>query len=638
MRPSSESSDRLENWFWIPVWKQSPRLPDSALEPEPRTNWLIFADDLGFGSALAKLLSHSGHAVTVVRKGDQFQSRHVSSIVMNPTDPSGYVRLVNELKAAGRIPKRIAHLWTVGNDGARERSNKTRRYWIDHGLYSLLQLWHALAAAEAASDVRLDIISSNLHAVCGERFVYPEKATVLGPCRVIPQEFSGARCRSIDIDLSSRNTVRDHRLISSLASELQGTTQDEVVAFRGHERWAQHFENVTLKSSKPRHLRASGVYLVTGGLGSIGLEIAEHLANAVHAELALVTRSPFPHSSRWDEWLADHDHDDITSARIRRIRGLEEAGSKVLVLTADVADLAQMRRAVHLTERTFGRIHGVFHAAGVAGGGRIPLQTISTATETLAAKVEGTAVLETLLGSANLDFMVLCSSLSAITGAAGLVDVCAANAFLEAHAHFRRRSGQHVIAIDWNAWRGKQFLSPRSLSAEFENWRSALRENSLTPVEGVDVLTRAIISGLAQVVVSRDNPASLPRGPQSSNEAALHPCVKDVSTALSSAFITPTNEVEQTIAEIWSALLGREQVGANENFFNLGGHSLVGARALALLQSAFEVQLPIRTLFEAPTVAELAKIICERLAVSRTTTERKVFPARVQLAGEMSEV
>jgi acyl carrier protein len=355
-------------------------------------------------------------------------------------------------------------------------------------------------------------------------------------------------------------------------------------------------------------------------LGAIGLEIAEHLSQSVRAELVLTTRSPFPKESSWDQWLSDRDTDDVTSVRIRRIRSLKQAGSRVLVVTADVSDLAQMRAAVRLAERTFGRIQGVIHAAGLPGGGMMQLRSPSAIAEVLAPKVEGTAVLESLFSSANLDFMVLCSSLSSVTGATGLVDYCAANAFLEAHAHAQRRLGRNVVAINWNAWAGLGMASSRDFPAEFESWWAEFDRNSLTPAQGVDAFTRILKSGLAQVIVSSDHPTSIVKRAQlfQENASPARELAKKQHSRpkLGGAYVPPSNDAERTIAEIWEALLGMERVGASDNFFNLGGHSLLGTRVIARLQAAFQVDLPLRALFEAPTVATLARLIKDKQAAA----------------------
>ncbi|HEX5709535.1 MAG TPA: LLM class flavin-dependent oxidoreductase, partial [Pyrinomonadaceae bacterium] len=200
-------------------------------------------------------------------------------------------------------------------------------------------------------------------------------------------------------------------------------------------------------------LRERGVYLITGGLGGVGLVLAEHLARTVGARLALVGRSAFPARERWRRWLATHDEQDDVSRKIRQVQSLESLGARVEVFSADVTDRAQMSDVLARVRELFGPVNGVVHAAGVPGGGMIQLKRPEQAAAILAPKVEGTRLLGELLAGDGLDFMLLCSSRSAILGGFGQIDYCAANAYLDAFAHFyAAKTGTFAVSVDWDGW------------------------------------------------------------------------------------------------------------------------------------------------------------------------------------------
>ena len=121
-------------------------------------------------------------------------------------------------------------------------------------------------------------------------------------------------------------------------------------------------------------------------------------------------------------------------------------------MSADVADRAELARALDEARRRFGVIHGVVHAAGIAGGGIIQLKTPETADRVLEAKVQGTLALWDLLAGEDLDVLFLCSSITAVTGGPGQVDYCGANAFLDAFARSRgsAASGPRVVSVKWD--------------------------------------------------------------------------------------------------------------------------------------------------------------------------------------------
>ncbi len=228
-----------------------------------------------------------------------------------------------------------------------------------------------------------------------------------------------------------------------------------MVALRGRHRWTQIFEPLCLDHQErpvPR-LRAGGVYLITGGLGGIGLAMAEHLARTVQAKLVLTSRTELPPRQEWPAILAAQGDTQGVGRQIRIVQALEAEGTEVLILSADVTNELQMHSVIEQALATFGAIHGVLHTAGLPGVGLMQLKTPEMASRVLAPKVMGTLVLERVLEGVALDFLALFSSITSSTGGGpGQVDYCAANAFLDAYAH--RYSSRHgiTVAIDWSEW------------------------------------------------------------------------------------------------------------------------------------------------------------------------------------------
>jgi thioesterase domain-containing protein/NAD(P)-dependent dehydrogenase (short-subunit alcohol dehydrogenase family)/acyl carrier protein len=193
------------------------------------------------------------------------------------------------------------------------------------------------------------------------------------------------------------------------------------------------------------------VYLITGGLGGIGLALAEHFARTAQAKLILVGRTGLPERSRWPQLIAEGDPNE---RRLRKVLDIEGCGGEVLVLGADVTSLADMQHAVELGRARFGAIHGVIHSAGLIDDGLISLKTAEAAARVLSVKTKGALVLEAALGREKLDFFVVFSSVSSVLGLEGQVDYTAANAFLDAFAERKTAEGDTLtVAIGWNAWR-----------------------------------------------------------------------------------------------------------------------------------------------------------------------------------------
>jgi acyl carrier protein len=333
-----------------------------------------------------------------------------------------------------------------------------------------------------------------------------------------------------------------------------------------------------------------------------------HLARTVSAKLILVGRSGLPERSQWEQWLATHQDDPI-SHKIQQVRQLEREGAEVLVLGADVGDEGQMRDAIARAQNRFGALNGAIHAAGLVGekAFRSLSETgIAECQEQFQAKVRGLLVLERVLPGRGLDFCILLSSLASILGGLGFAAYSAANHFMDAFAH--RASAESPfpwLSVNWDGWQFHDRAPSQS------GLGASLQELALTPEDGITALARLLsLDRIPQAIVSTgDLQARIERWLQ------FQPPKQTASPRPQSPFSPqtqpPRNEIEQQVADIWQEFLGVESVGVEDNFFELGGHSLLATQMVSHLRQIFQVDLPLRQLFERPTVAGLAEAIAQ---------------------------
>lgn len=611
----------IADWFSIPSWKRSilPQAMRSQVRLAQSESWLVFVDESDLGAQILKQLELEGQKAIAVRIGEQFsdqgKSCHQRVYTINPQSKDDYNALIEELLNLNWTPTKILHLWSITPQNQTVELDRVQQT----GFYSLLFLVQALSEQNLTA-LEIAVITNNLQSVTGEEIISPEKATLLGAIKTIPLEYP-IRCRSVDIILSTGQ----EEIVAQLLTELSTSSFDQIIAYRGKHRWVQTFEPVRLETQAEDapQLREGGVYLITGGLGGIGLVMAEHLARTVRAKLILCGRSELPHRNQWEQWLTTCEQSDHISEKIHFVQALEQMGAEVLVLSADVSDRQQMQAVVNQARDRFGEINGIIHAAGVAIPGKIQSRSLETVESVLAAKVKGVLVLEAIFQDTPLDFLALFSSLSSLSGGYA-VDYVAANAFLDVYAHYRTANhNSFTVAINWDNWQQIGMALQAEIPAVMPFYTT--QKNGITAAEGIDAFNRILRYRLPQVIVSgRDLQVAIAqhhaakaidREAEVSSTGHFYP-----RPNLGNSYVSPRDRVEQILADLWQQLLGIEKVGIHDNFFELGGDSILSFQ-VALKANQSGLQLHPNQLFEYPTIADLAKLI-STLQTTEIETEK----------------
>jgi acyl transferase domain-containing protein/thioesterase domain-containing protein/D-arabinose 1-dehydrogenase-like Zn-dependent alcohol dehydrogenase/acyl carrier protein len=444
---SKDNNTDSKHWLYRPDWIKSAISNTTAVGTKAQ-HWVLFEDHCGVSQQLQQALLQQGHTVTTVQVNTTFKQQTANAYCINPQQVEDYESLVRTL-AQTEFPSQWLHCWMISQEPS-DNPFEQSELALQLGFYSLLYLTQALGKCNINKPLDITVLSNQMQAVIDSDPVQPEKATLLGAVKTIGQEANNLHCRSIDITIPFDNEPQ----IQSLLLELLTPINESVIAYRQGQRWTQNYQSVLWQSSLPTHrLRQQGTYLITGGLGGIGLSLADYLAHHVQAKLILIGRSAFPAKMAWQNYLSEHEKTDAIVQKIHRLQKLEKEGAEVLVYNADVADRRQMQEVIESSQQHFGEIHGVIHAAGIPDGALIANRDSQTSAQVLAPKVTGTLVLNQLLSEQPLDFFVLCSSLASIVGIAGQVAYCAANAFQDAFAQAQRHHPQTLFtAINWDTW------------------------------------------------------------------------------------------------------------------------------------------------------------------------------------------
>jgi len=620
-RLSSRKNPDVTDWFYVPSWKRAAPLPPIPT-PAPQQNWLVFLDECGLGSGIAEKLEDYLQSVIKVRAGKNFELASDGGFILNPSLPEDYERLLDELQRKGKLPQRVAHFWSVTADlPAAQSEAETFQRHRSLGFDSLLFLTQAISKRGMSDAIQMDFVSNNVQEVIDGETPCPGKAMLLGPCKVVSQEHQNLRCRSIDVVPGEPRTAGRKRLVGQLVAELLAKNSEPVIAYRGRHRWVQGVEQIRLEESAAAQtrLRERGVYLITGGLGNLGLSLAGFLAKNYRARLILMGRSGLPGRQEWAHWLEKHGPEDAISLRIQKVQELEKMGGEVMVLAANIADKKQVDAAISAAGQRFGEINGVFHGAGVTGRqgvAFIPDVGNAQCEIHFEPKVHGVLVLADVLRDKKLDFFILASSLATVLGGLGLAAYSGANHFMDAFALSRSRLGETPwISVNWDGWKSERTGKSSPTGA-------TITEFSLTPAEGIEAFRRILgETELSQVIVSTGDlnsrldqwvrPQPLERAtPSKSQETSPAHARPDVRTE----YVPVQNETERVLADIWQALLGIQEVGVDDNFFDLGGDSLLLLRVQVKIREALEVNLSSAEMFQHPTIRALARRLSQPAA------------------------
>lgn len=576
-------------WFERLSWQRA----EALAEPVGAAGGLLLLGEGPFAAGLAAGLAADG-----------FRVHHAPQ-----AGADGAAPLAAALQAAARACGPLRHVVHLGALPAVPEDDDAAA--LQTGLHALVALAQAMQIAGPAvwqAPLRITVLASQLEDITGTEPLHPAKAAVRGPCGALPQEWPGVEVQLIDALDPADDAGAQARLVAQVRRELGAASPAALLALRGPHRW----QRVVLPAARPAGpsaLRRGGVYLITGGLGGMGLALAEHLARAWQARLVLVGRS----SGR-------------TPAQQAVLDRLDALGTEWLACQADVADTAQLRAVLAEARARFGAVHGLIHAAGVAGGGVMAQRAPEAVAAVLSPKLGGARALVQAWGdAAPPDFLLHCSSLAAAIGAFGDADYAAANAGLDAHAQALRRRGWPAWSLLWDTWREVGMAAHRAPAASA----------SLSPQEGAQALEQALAGPPATLLVSPQGLAAKQAAARSldfGDELAALASPATTATgaharpALAVPFEAPQGELEHALAEGWQAALGFAGIGRHDSLFELGGDSLTALQLLAQVRQRFGVTLHPGELFQRPSVAGLASLIELRL-IEQIHTEAPASPS-----------
>ena len=479
----------------------------------------------------------------------------------------------------------------------------------------------AIVARTVPGTLRLCAVADHVYGV-GDAVVVPTHRALAAMLAAVAHEDPDLECLVLDLDPGDDPRGAAARVVEQATL---GSYRYDRTWWQGS--WYEQQLEDVVPSADPDSplLRRDGVYLVTGGTGDLGLEVARWLASRERVGIALVGRTDWadpavagtPHGLKVQEFLA----------------AIAASESGAQVHAGDVADRARMTEILRDVRRDLGEVRGIFHCAGLAGEGLAISKPLATFAATVRPKVGGLGVIDDLTGSGEVDLVVLFSSVLALFGDIGQTDYMAANAYLDA-ASLRRHGRTRFVSINWPAW------AEVGMAVRFGVTSQTNTVAPLSTVEALRCLDELLGSGLTSVLPGRLDVQEVGRR-QDRLRFRLSPTLQHAvddrlrlaastgarSTGGGSALVMREEytATERQLLVIWADVLAVPTLDLFDTFSDLGGQSFLAIQLYKAINRVFPGLIEVADVYSFPTVEQMAAQIDRKS--SAHTEPRPAQPA-----------
>ncbi|QSJ15492.1 SDR family NAD(P)-dependent oxidoreductase [Nostoc sp. UHCC 0702] len=602
----------IPDWLYEMAW-QPQAVPTNTIPTTPGP-WLIFADTKGIAATLAERWQHQGHTCFVVYPGESYlREATTNSWYINPSHPEDYTRLLSEVVSHTNLPlQRVVHMWSLDTAPTQDLSFNTLETSQVQGCGSTLYLVQALITS--AVTPRLWIVTQNAISVGQETApLAVAQAPVWGLGKTIalehPELWGGL------VDVASDTTIETAAQFLALA--IASHSEEQHLAFRNGQRYVARLFKRPPTTPQPVTFSSDHTYLVTGGLGGLGLKVAQWLVAQGVRHLVLVGRR------------------GATPAAQSVIERFQASGVEVYVGQADVAQMTATQELLSAITSQMPPLKGIIHAAGVLDDGVLLNQNWQRFQTVMSPKVQGAWNLHVLTQDLPLDFFVCFSSNSALLGSPGQGNYAAANSFLDALAHYRQSQGMAGLSINWGPW-AETGMAAQLAHQDQTRWAS----QGITPLssqQGLQVLGNLLGQKIAQVGVlpvdwskflqTFPGGTELPllselakpflqataKRPQLTKQTELLAKLPDASPSDRLQLLTDYLQAKvRTVIRLDSS----QTLDPQQSLQELGIDSLMTAELKNRIKAELDIDLPVKKFFEASSIEQLAHVLEAEVGLS----------------------
>jgi acyl transferase domain-containing protein/acyl carrier protein len=597
-----EKRNPISDWFNTIIWKSGWRSPKTRKDSSKHKVILVFSNDERIEKQLNSFKSISDSLIIYVNPSNKYAKKDHCLYAIDPSSEADFEKLFLDLKLQDMIPTCIYHFWTFDTDKSQELDDYDD-FQLKIGYESLLKIACSFNSIFSKSELELCFVSNGLYKVLGHERIFPIKSTAIGALKTISQEFQGMSYQVIDMADASEKSM------NVLCEELLTFSKYDEISIRGINRYKKDFEKIEFTlPDKYENLKIKGTYVITGAMGGMGQLFSNYLAKEFKANLILIGRN---------------------ESKQENIEKLENFGAKVFYIKADISEYEKIKNAINVAEESFGCIHGVIHAAGVADfSGIIIKRTKEDDEKVFRPKINGTKVLNSIFKDRNLDFFINCSSKSASLQLVGQVSYVASNLYQDAFAE-KGNQNYPIISIEWDTLKDSG-MAFKAINKSPGKMSESQLNNGITENEAIQILRTALYLEIPTQIISIKNLKEVIAVQKQFfqdldkqlNENSINTVSKTERPKLSTIFILPISETELKLTSLFESFFGIQNIGVEDDFFELGGDSLKAMIVLKIIKKEFDVNLLLKDFFEGPNIRKISTGIDERIWINKSSEKQ----------------
>lgn len=579
-----ESNDPNE-WFYQINWIQKSNPSATSIKPLAG-NWLIFADQSKLSTFLVEQFNKLSQSCLLVYPGETYQKREPGIYQINPASKEDYQTLFTEIKDLNL--QGIIHLWSLDHSSLDELSATVLENSQKTTTQSILYLLQTLVEYSVNSQLWITTCNTQ-HITQNEPILSLTGSTLWGLAKVIALEYSEYWGGIIDL-----SSTEDPDEVTLLLNEMINSDRENQIAFRSGKRYVARLQHSISPKISQKIDYSQGTYLITGGLGSVGLKVAQWLVSQGAKSLVLLGRNK------------------PSANAIAILQALEEKSIKLLICQADIAQEQEIKNVLVTVNSTMLPLRGIVHCAGILDDGLLQGLSWEKFSNVLSPKVQGTWNLHQLTLENSLDFFILFSSAASLLGSPGQGNYAAANSFLDAIAHYRHTQNLPATSINWG------ILSDGMAT------HSRVAVKGLNPIateDALNILPKLLNSAQIGVIsanwngVNQQFPNFTDPYFQDILKPISQPSKKNTSSIFETLLETPqsnrevflVNYLQTTISGIMQ--LNEGQISPTDSLLDLGMDSLMVMEAINQLKTDLQLMLYPREFYERPRINNLAKYL-----------------------------